>query len=282
MKYLLLYSLLFTFIACQSKPNKTPVATTQDTTAVVAKDTLFDDDDEIPELEMPAEFDYFVERTKRAKYHINADSIYICYANEKVIKYTRKQFNDIIDHFVDDYPKYEPDTTKAKLASVILIDKKNQADTVSFKTKKIPEEHLIYAYCLKYRTHLVVYSERKYKLFVLSQVLHNIYSTLYNGETYYGHKYNKTKDLEALYNYWDYNSLYAFKREHSISKQKRHYIAGLKQLVLDEEALNANPNQAERVNYLIQEIDKLDTLITENFYLQMAKSFSADHYKYSI
>ena len=67
-----------------------------------------------------------------------------------------------------------------------------------------------------------------------------------------------------------------------MSKQKALYIAGLKQIILDEvridESFINEEQRKKRVNELLSEVNNLNKLITDHFYLRMAKSFQIEKY----
>ena len=58
-----------------------------------------------------------------------------------------------------------------------------------------------------------------------------------------------------------------YQRSYDITKQKAYYIAGLKQLSVDEGKTDCTT-----------QINTLNNLITDYFYLRMAQKFEHEHY----
>jgi hypothetical protein len=215
-------------------------------------------------------------KADRTKYHTIKDTVYIYAQSKDTLKYSKKEFNDIIDNFPELYEGVtsSPDTVYSKSSIwVDLVDSAGNKDRLSFSSEAGQDEYyILYAYFLKHKNGIAKFSTRRKKLFEIYTTLNGLFGDLSYGGTYFGHQYSRIEGYAEFSVYWFAHYEDYFDRPYNIDKQKGFYIAGLKQLIKDEE------KDAERRNELFKSVNNLDKLITDNFYLRMAKSFQSDHY----
>ena len=74
-----------------------------------------------------------------------------------------------------------------------------------------------------------------------------------------------------------------FNKSYAITKQKELYIKSLRQLIKDESTIDfitLGKDKEIRNKELNEIVDKLEELITDNFYLRRAQEFQHSHYEY--
>ncbi len=225
-------------------------------------------------------------KLERAKYHTNKDTVYIYSQARDTLKFSKEEFNDIVDNFPELYSMNvtNPDTTYANSKIwVDLVDSFGNKKRLSFNSEVGQDEYyILYAYFLKQKNGIAKYSVKRKKLIEIYNTLDSLFGTLYYGGTYYGHQYSRIEGYAEFSVYWFRHYEDFFDRPYDITKQKQFYIGGLKQLIIDEVKIDNNVlsenAKAERRKTLFEIVDKLDREITDNFYLRMAQSFQSDYY----
>jgi hypothetical protein len=222
----------------------------------------------------------------RAKYHTLQDTIYIYSQSKDTLKYSKKEFNDIIDNFPELYDGNisNPDSTYSRGSIwADLVDSNGYKNHLSFSSEAGQDEYyILYAYFLKHKNGIAKFSLRRKKLIEIYETLNSLFGSLNYGGTYFGHQYSRIEGYAEFSVYWFRHYEDYFDRPYDISKQKGFYIAGLKQLILDEEKIDNNTTgkkqKAIRRKKLFGEVDNLNKMITDNFYLRMSQSFQSDNY----
>lgn len=261
------------FFSCKNKTTHKERATSQDT--VAAPTVIRNNDVSLPKS-----------KVDRAKYHTTSDTVYIYTQFNDTLKYSKNDFNDIIDNFPELYDETidHPDSTYSKSKIwVELVDSSGNKNHLSFGSEVGQDQYyILYAYFLKHKNGIEQFVIRRKKLLEIYHALNSLFATLNYGGTYFGHQYARIEGYAEFSVYWFSRYKDYFDRPYDISKQKAFYIGGLKQLIIDEEKIDNNTigkeAKAERKKELLKDVDKLDKLITDNFYLRMAKSFQAGHY----
>lgn len=225
-------------------------------------------------------------KTDRKKYHTTSDSVIIYTKNNDTLKFSKNDFNDIIDNFLEltgdniNSPDY---TFSKSKVWVDLVDSSGNKKHLSFGSEVGKDEfYILYAYFLKNKNGIEKYSTRRNNLIKIYTDLNSIFGELNYGGTYFGHQSSRIEGYAEFSIYWFSHYQDFFSRPYDISKQKSLYIASLKQLIRDEVAIDNNVvekhEKAKRILALFETIDDLDKLITDNFYLRMAQSFNFDNY----
>ena len=269
----LLFIATFLFLSCKNNTTHKVVASSQDT--LTARPAIKDKDISLPKS-----------KVDRTKYHTTKDTVYIYSQSKDTLKYSKNDFKDIIDNFPELYDETinNPDTTYSRSSVwVDLVDSLGNKNHLSFGSEAGQDEYyILYAYFLKHKNGIAKFSIRRKKLLEIYNTLNSLFGNLNYGGTYFGHQFSRIEGYAEFSVYWFSHYEDYFDRPYDITKQKEFYIAELKQLILDEEKIDYNTNgkkeKAERRKKLFQKVDNLNKLITDNFYLRMAKSFQSDHY----
>jgi hypothetical protein len=265
----LIYISTFIIWGCTQRQTNDKKTTASDTSKGLTKS----------EIELPQN------KQDRIKYHTDKDTVYISTESKDTIMYSKEEFNDIIDNFPEltSLNTQNPDTAYASKIWVDLIDNSGKKKHLSFNSEAGQDEYyILYAYFLKHKNGIEKYSVRRKKLLKIYNTLNGLFATLNYGGTYFGHQYSRIEGYAEYSVYWFRHYEDYFDRPYDISKQKEFYLAGLKQLIIDEVRIDNNlikeNEKAERRKDLFKRVDDLDKEITDNFYLRMAQSFQSDYY----
>ena len=224
-------------------------------------------------------------KLERAKYHTDKDTVYIFSQSKDTLKFSKEEFNDIIDNFPEltSLNTQNPDTAYNSKIWVDLVDSSGKKKHLTFGSEVGQDNYyILYAYFLKQKIGIAKYSVRRKKLFEIYNTLNSLFGNLNYGGTYFGHQYSRIEGYAEFSIYWYRHYEDYFDRPYDITKQKAFYIGGLKQLIKDEVEIDNNVirenEKDERCNDLFKLVDNLNKEITDNFYLRMAQSFQSDHY----
>jgi len=269
----LVYVSIFLFLSCNN--NVTQKENVKRHDSVTAKTVIRDSAILLPKLKID-----------RTKYHTTKDTVYIYSQTKDTLRYSKNEFNDIVDNFPELYesPVRNPDTTYSiSMVWVDLVDSLRNRNHLTFGSEAGQDEYyILYAYFLKHKNGIAKYSVRRKKLLEIYNTLNDLFGMLNYGGTYYGHQYSRIEGYAEFSVYWFRHYEDWFDRPYDITKQRKFYIAGLKQLILNEEKIDnittGKKEKAERRKELFDNADKLNKLITDNFYLRMAQSFQSDNY----
>lgn len=224
-------------------------------------------------------------KTDRAKYHTDKDTVFIISSYKDTLKYSKDEFNDIVDNFPEltSLNTQNPDTAYASKIWVDLVDSSGEKKHLTFGSEAGQDEYyILYSYFLKEKNGIAKYSVRRIKLLEIYRTLNSLFGSLNYGGTYFGHQYSRIEGYAEFSVYWFRHYEDYFDRPYDITKQKEFYILGLKQLIKDEVKIDNNVmgenEKAERRKDLFKLVDSLNKEITDNFYLRMAQSFQSDYY----
>jgi hypothetical protein len=228
--------------------------------------------------------------TDKSKFYANQDTLIITTQNQDTFKYSKDDFNAIIDNFPELYSKYpnNPDITFHCSKQFKDITKKNGGTKhISFSSEQGQDEYyILYSHFLEKQFNLAKYDIEKQTLIKIYDNINAVYDDLSFSGTFFTHQYSR------IIGYAEY-SIYLFSenpdfynREYDMSRQKNLYINSLRQLVKDELTIESrfNPGVISPENKKLFEIDvnklidELSYLITNNFYLKSAQNFQYTHY----
>ncbi len=268
MKLLAFLSILF-FCACKNSTTTNSVPPITDT--VIARDTIVANTDS---------------KIDKEKFYTNKDTIIISTLNNDTVKYSEKDFNDIVDNFPALYSNYPdpPDITfQSSKNFADIIDSSGNTNHVSF-TSECGQDvyYTLYAYFLKQKNGEKKYAVRRKTLIEIFNRINSIFGRLSYGGTYFGHQYPRIEAYAEYGVYWYSKRDDFFTKTYDIAKQKELYISGLKQIIIDEESIDYNTiDKKEKLNRrkeLFKMVDEISSLVTDNFYLKMAQGFHYEHY----
>lgn len=268
MRIIIYITILLLFSCNRKQPNEKIIPTTD--TLISVTDTV---------IELPKN------KLERAKYHTDKDSAYISSTSKDTLQFSKEEFNDIVDNFPEltSMNPLPPDSAYNSKIFVVLKDSTGEEHHLSFNSEAGQDNYyILYAYFLKHKNGITKYTVRRKKLLEMYRTLNSIFRNLNHGGTYFGHQYKRIEGYAEFSVYWFKHYEDYFDRSYDISKQKGYYIGGLKQLIIDEvtndESIFGLKEKLEQQEKLFKKVDELNRLITDNFYLRMAKSFQSGYY----
>jgi hypothetical protein len=208
-----------------------------------------------------------------SQYHTQEDTLYIVTEINDTWKYSKEEFNSIVDRhpeFFMEYPRH-PD-------QVYSWSNKDDAFTSQFG---IDDYYVLYAYFLKQRNGEQEYVQQRQQLIDIFMLINSLFASINYGGSYFGHQ------IPRILAYAEY-SVYQLKQSgnnlyqmYNIKKQKDLYIQSLRQIIADEIKIDERSipyhklRRSEEFNGIVDELDKL---LTDRFYLRQAQEFHYQHY----
>ena len=188
-----LYTLLLCLAGCMNKPNKNePV-----------QKSILSDENKIKGktfLSLPKE------KVDRTKFHTTKSIVIVYVSAGDTLRYSREEFNDIVDNFPELYEGHitDPDTTYARSALwVDRMDSLGNVNRLSFGSEQGQDQYyMLYAYFLQHKNGIQKYAARRKKLLEIYYTLNNLFGQLQYGGTYFGHQYSRIKGYAEFSLYW--------------------------------------------------------------------------------
>ena len=210
----------------------------------------------------------------KTKYYAKSDSLIITTENSDTLKYSKQDFNEIVDNFPALYREFVQDPQTNYYSN----------DKVNGFNSEVGQDsyYILYAFFLKKRTGEKRYNTEREKLIKIYNDINSIFGLLNYGGTYFGHRYRRIIGYAeyAVYQYKENGDYY--RKKYDIKKQKQLYLALLRQKIADEISVDnevpRKDEKAKRQRELFNYVDHLDGLITDNFYLEKAQEFQFLHY----
>jgi len=139
---------------------------------------------------------------------------------------------------------------------------------------------ILYTYFLKEKNGKK-YDVQRENLIAIFLLINEINRTLNYGGTYFMHQLDR---INAYAEYAIYTSIDRdyFDKKYSVDRQKKIFTDSLRQHILDEEKFDFETTDLKekkaRRQKLLSKVDKIETLITDYFYLNKAQEFQYSNY----
>lgn len=209
-----------------------------------------------------------------SKYYTQQDTIFIKTEIRDALKYSKADFNDIINkhpEFFKEYPD-NPDQTYF-----------NDNDKEEFGSEVGQDAYyILYAHFLKQKNGDREFATQRQKLIEIYSNINSLFGYVEYGGTYFGHQSSRILGYAEYSIYLLPKTKDDISKTYDITKQKELYIKSLRQLVEDESTIDFNTLGQEKVirNQKINKIvDELNKLISDIFYLRRAQEFQYGHYE---
>ncbi len=219
-----------------------------------------------------------IDKTKNVdntRYYTQQDTILIVTEIGDTLKYVKTNFNNIVDRHPEFFEQYPDNPDQAYF---------NSSDYEGFGGEAGKDTYyILYAYFLKQRNGIEEFAEQRQKLIEIYSGINFLFGQFQHGGTYFGHQHAR------ILGYAEYSVFLMPKdksdiiKTYDITKQKELYIKSLRQLIDDESKIDFNTQREEKVERGKRNnevVDKLEVLITDNFYLRRAQEFHYGHYEY--
>lgn len=206
--------------------------------------------------------------------HITIDENYIAEYPKDVLELYGKWFNEINNTYV--------------LSPVVAFEKLQDHYTGEYSflrsqfTSEVGEDsfYVLYAHFLKQKNGFSKFNNERKNVLQIFMLINELNRRLQYGGTFFGHQHSRIHGHAeyALYYYAENEWLV---KEYTIDKQKKIFLDGLRQRILDEEAHDfetLGDAKIIRRKELFQILDEMDKLIINFFYLKIAQEFQYTHY----
>lgn len=223
---------------------------------------------------------------RKSQLYTKQDTVIISSKYFDTIQYSKDEFNKIIDNFPTLYSSIpvNPDISYAQSGYFKdVVDERGNKKHLSFGSEQGQDNYyILYAYFLRQDQGDKELSIVRENLLDIYQCLNDIFSYLQYGGTFFGHQFNRISAY-AEYGVYEYSQFSDIDNKLTdIQKLKEFYIASLKEIIHKQIALDDEIPQKidklERENKLLKYVSKLDSLITDNFYLKKTKHFQYAYY----
>jgi hypothetical protein len=216
----------------------------------------------------------YSKKTDNSKYYTKQDTILITTEIGEALQYSKTDFNNIIDNHPELFEEYPDNPDQAYFNGNDIEEFGSELGRDSYYT--------LYAYFLKQRNGIKEFASQRQKLIDIYLNINNLFGEIEYGGTYFGHQSSR------ILGYAEYSILLlknknSISKTYDITKQKELYIRSLRQLIEDESKIDfytLGKDKVQRSKELNEIVDKLELLITDNFYLRRAQEFHYGHYEY--
>lgn len=219
-------------------------------------------------------------KTDNSKYYIKKDTITIATEIGDTLKYSKEEFNHIIDNHPEFFYAYQQYGYPQDPDQAYYCNK----DEEEFGSE-LGQDHYyeLYAYFLKQKNGIQKYAQQRKKLIDIYSNINSLFGYFQYGGTYFGHQGRRIVGYAEYSIYLLPKKKEDIEKTYDISKQKELYIKSLRQLIEDESKIDFNTlgnDKIQRNKELNKIVDELNRLITDNFYLRRAQEFQHEHYEY--
>lgn len=208
-----------------------------------------------------------------SKHHTTLDTVLISSETYPSLKFEKKEFNKIVDN----HPEFFFDIAENP-------DKLYYRFGNDFKSETGKDSYFIlYAHFLKQKNGSEKYAEQRKKLINIYSNINSLFLHFENGGTYFRHQYPRILGYAEYSIYLYPKNKDEFYKTYDISKQKELYIKSLRQLIEDENKIDfesTEQQKIERTAKMKEIVNNIDQLITDNFYLRRAQEFQYGNYEY--
>jgi len=210
-----------------------------------------------------------------AKYYTAKDTILIEVGNAHSLKFSKAEFNDIIDRHSEFTNDFIPEPDQAYMSNGVKGKFASEAGQDNY--------YILYAWFVKQKNGINKYEVRRKTLIDIYSNINSLFGSFEYGGTYFGHQYARIPGYAeysvSLYKQSEKNLV----KSYDIAKQKDLYITSLRQLIEDENSIDPETTGTDKIlrkKELNEIVDKIDKAITDNFYLRRAQAFQYKYYEY--
>ncbi len=215
------------------------------------------------------------QKTDNSKYHTSTDTLKISTEMVGTIKYSKDEFNRIVDNHPEFFTNYWEDPDKKYYCN---------GDSREFASEVGQDDYyVLYAYFLKQKNGADKYAVMRKKLIDIYTNINSLFQRFQYGGTYFGHQYPRILGYAEYSVYLYSEQSDNIEKTYDITKQKDLYIKSLRQLIDDESKIDnetLGKEKVERNKELNKIVDDLSKIITDNFYLRRTQEFHYEHYEY--
>ena len=216
--------------------------------------------------------------------HIADDSITIIGNTYDTLRYDRKTFNEIIDHFptLPRNPPLRPDIAWSLSGTFkTFTDVNGESKTISFSDEVEQDEfYMLYAYFVSKQYPCANSGKLKTTLEKAYRVLRNVYLSIEGFGTYFTHQYRRIAGYAAFDAYWA-KCPPEPGEEPGFQKQKELFLRTLRAELVDliRYGQYFGTEIPVKTKEVLDDLQELDLLITDYFILRRVQAYRYSYYK---
>jgi hypothetical protein len=222
----------------------------------------------------------------KSQLYANDDSIIISSKHFDTIKYSKADFNQIVDNFPSLYPSIpvNPDISYAQSGySKDVIESNGNKKHLTFGSELGQDTYyILYSYFLRKKQNDKNSDTARENLIKIYQTINDIFSYLNYGGTFFGHQFYRINGY-AEYGVYEYKSFSDNNKVKDIKQLKQLYLTSLKEIIHQKIELdNETPQRIQktiREKQALKYVATLDKIIINNFYLKKAQQFQFSYYQ---
>jgi hypothetical protein len=215
------------------------------------------------------------EKLHNPHYYLSSDTLTISTENLGTYKYSKEDFNRIVDNHPELYNDYWESPDEKFYC---------YGDNAEFGSEAGKDHYyFLYSYFLKQKNGIKKYAKQRKKLIDIYRKINSIFQRIEHGGTYFGYQYQRVLGYAEYSVYLLSVKNDNLKKTYDFSNQKELYIKSLRQLIEDELKIDdeiLEKEKEKRKQDLNKTVDELNTLIKDLFYLRRAQEFQYSHYNY--
>lgn len=216
------------------------------------------------------------EQSIHKKFYAKSDTVFIQEGSGDTLVFTKEAFNQVIDKHSEFFRKYDvSDPDKAY----------HNERSEGFTTEAGQDYYyLLYAHFLRERNGRGHETKRK-KLREIFWNINALFQKAEYGGTFFGHQHQRIPAYAEYILHTEPEDEINFQKTYSVTEQKRLYLESLRQLIRDvisiDIELRNRQQKRERSRFLNKNVQALDTLITDLYYLRKAQEYHYRFYSHS-
>ncbi|RXK62429.1 hypothetical protein ESA94_05320 [Lacibacter luteus] len=213
--------------------------------------------------------------------YAKSDSVIISSIHFDTIRYTKDEFNLIVDNFpsLHSHIPVHPDIAYAQSGYFKdIVNSDGDAMHLTFGSEQGQDRfYILYAYFLKNRNPEKELEAVRENLISIYQNVNDIFGYLNSGGTYFGHQSNRLIGC-AEYDVYQYKQSLKYATPQSdIHKLKMLYFSTLRELIYQQSKNNPEFEESRRRQIFLC-LKKLEMIISNEFYLKKAQQFQYWYY----
>jgi hypothetical protein len=220
-------------------------------------------------------------------YPDNSDTIVMVFKDDDTLHFSKAEIDSIRKYYpeIDNGGEYDAETAYAiEGRERALMSEVQKRKVKNFSSEAGHDEYcMVYGYFLRKRHGEKKFREQRGRIIEIFRCINDIHGGFNVGATYFGHQYKRIEGygeyaVDFMYNK-DLSSYY--EKQYPVNGQKKLFIASLKQFISDEAEFDIGEStdyKNDRKKAMFKKVDKLDSLITNYFYLRQAMMFEYTFY----
>lgn len=221
-----------------------------------------------------------IDSKKSTKESLLEDEVIQVYQKDDTIRFSKKRL-DMASKLIPEFTMElipNPDLAYNARPMPSIANNDEEKDFLSFACEVCKDDYfLMYTYFLRQKNKGKAAEKYRLKLIEIYRLINSVHRKLNSGGTFFSHQHYR------IYAYAEY-SVYLkvhygedYEKNYAVSINKGFFLGSIKQLILDDEKYNMDVLQSEKRDRkikMLKDVEKLNGLITDHFYLNQSEKFN--------